>query len=217
MAIPLVSRISSPGRIRSGTANCPGSASPSIWPTTIGRSSPRVISVWPPQRVISKSLQAREICSKIALHHFRVRPALGQKQGSQKPAGRSAHRRDVIGIDLHRIPADLRRGEGDGIGFGDQIPVAEGNDRGVPPDSRFDDKAGIFLLCGKAGRRDLPWEVCREDKSSRASAFSFSYYAGPRRKRAPRNPQGLAFRRIADNARFLQLRFFQWYRGQRDL
>jgi len=40
IAIPLVRRISSPGRIRSGAGNNPGSASPSICPTTIGRSRP---------------------------------------------------------------------------------------------------------------------------------------------------------------------------------
>ena len=77
------------------------------------------------------------------LHHFRVRLALGQKQSGQKPAGRSAHRRDVIGIDLDRIPADLSGGKCDRIGFGNQISIAKGNDRGVFADSRFDHKPGI--------------------------------------------------------------------------
>ena len=50
------------------------------------------------------------------------RPA-GQQHTGHEEARRAASGGDVVGVDLHGIPADGVGGESDGVGFGDQIAL----------------------------------------------------------------------------------------------
>ena len=65
-ATPFVSRISSPTRAPAVRTSRSFATSPSICPTTIGRSSPYVTSVCPPQSVMRYRRQAAASCAKIA-------------------------------------------------------------------------------------------------------------------------------------------------------
>ena len=56
---------------------------------------------------------------------------LREEDSGQEPSGRAAQAGDVVGVDLHRIPADEVRGEGDRVGRGDQDAVAPVEDRRI--------------------------------------------------------------------------------------
>ena len=64
-------------------------------------------------------------------HHLLVRRAGWQQQRGQEPAGTGPAHRDVVGVDVQRVPAQLVSGEGDRIGGGHEIAIAEVDDGGV--------------------------------------------------------------------------------------
>ncbi len=74
--MPLLSASRSPGRAPRGVISSAGATSPSMVPARTGRSSPAVISVWPPIRSTPSSWQAWAIWSMICCASGRsARPA----------------------------------------------------------------------------------------------------------------------------------------------
>ena len=66
-----------------------------------------------------------------------------QQHRRQEPTRLPAHHRDVVGVDVDRVPADLIGGEGDRIGLGNQVAVAEIEHGGVFAGARPDDDARV--------------------------------------------------------------------------
>ena len=66
MPTPPVRMMALPGRIPDDRVSAPFRTSPSIVPTTMGRSMPRVTSVWPPISVTPISAQASRVCNMIS-------------------------------------------------------------------------------------------------------------------------------------------------------
>ena len=110
-------------------------------PTTIGRSSPWVISVWPPTSATPSSPHAPAIWSKMVSTSAASVACLGQQQRGQEPARRRARAGDVVGVDVHRVPADLVGGEGDRVGLGHQVALAQGDHGGIVAQARAEQDA----------------------------------------------------------------------------
>ncbi len=68
----------------------------------------------------------------------------GQQQGRQEPPRARAANRDVVGVDVERVPPDLGGRERDGIARRDEVPVAHVDDGGIFTDLGTDDDAGIL-------------------------------------------------------------------------
>ena len=93
-----------------------------------------MISVCPPTSVTPRASQA--VCDLLVDGDSEsLRRALGQEHRREEPPRRGAHAGDVVGVDLHGVPADAVRGEGDGVGLGDEKPVAHLDDGGVGADA----------------------------------------------------------------------------------
>src|SRR4029450_3054618 len=69
-----------------------------------------------------------------------------QEQRREEPSRARAPHRDVVGIDVERVPADLGGRERDRIAGGDEISVAHVDDRGIFTDPGPDDDAGLLEL-----------------------------------------------------------------------
>ena len=140
---PLVSSTLSPGHAPPVVISRSGATSPSSVPTTIGRSRPWVISVWPPTSVIPSGAHAARICPKIA----------SASAASARPPGNST----VAIIQRGVAPVVARSlaftwtayqpiwsvAKVIGIGLGDQIAVAHVDHGGVFPHAGADDHARI--------------------------------------------------------------------------
>mgnify|MGYP001585595764 CR=1 FL=1 len=95
-ATPLVRMMTSPGRWLSLRTSFDFSTSPSIWPTTIGRPRPPVISVWPPQSVTPRARQARRMSSKMV----RASRAVAWPSGSSSVARNQRGRAPSVAMSL---------------------------------------------------------------------------------------------------------------------
>ena len=97
-----------------------------------------------------------------------------------EPRRPSAHDRHVVGVDVHRVPADLLGGERDRIALQDQVLRPEVDDRGIQPEGRAHDHApvasaresGAAVAAGRAAayRGAGPWgrggmPLARSDRS----------------------------------------------------
>ena len=203
MAIPFVRRISSPGRMRSGDGKGPGFRFSQHLPDYNRAFKSKSNLGMAAAEGYFQILAGPRNLVEDRFHLWPVRLSLGEKQRGQKPAGRSAHDRDVVGIDLHRIPADIFGREGDGVGFGDQIPVAEGNNRRRPYRFPAELQVGDLSGCaGKAGRQDPPSAAFRAGKKSCGREFfSFSCCLVPGLKRAKRDGKCPGLWRISGERR----------------
>ena len=52
---------------------------------------------------------------------------LGQEQHNRKPPRSGTHNRDIVGVDMHGIPADAICGKGDWVGCDDETTVGKRN------------------------------------------------------------------------------------------
>ena len=73
--------------------------------------------------------------------------AFREEDGREEPLGLGAGAGDVVGVDVHGVPARHVAGEGDRVGLGDEKLRAAGvDDGGVVADARADDDARIAGL-----------------------------------------------------------------------
>ena len=103
-----------------------------------------MISVWPPTRVTPSSAQALPSWLKASSTSSGRVPS-GKRRVAISHLGDSAHRGQVVGVDLDDVPADEVRGEGDGVGLGGEVSVAEVDQGGVLASPGADDDAGVVL------------------------------------------------------------------------
>lgn len=82
------------------------------------------------QRHAELRARARELFEQ-QLHARLARAPVRQKERREEPERPRSPHRHVIGIDVERVPADLVRREGDGIGRGDEVAVAHVEDGSV--------------------------------------------------------------------------------------
>ena len=69
--------------------------------------------------------------------------AIGEQDGSQEPLGYTAGTRQVVGVDLNGVPADVVGGKGNGVGFSDEKAVAHVDDGGVFADLGAEEYTGV--------------------------------------------------------------------------
>ena len=134
-AIPLVSSTASPGTRPEERTTFPQSTSPSICPTTMGRSMPWVISVCPPQTVIPSCRAASSIERNTDSIRASVACSSGRMTEARKKRGVAPMAATSLALTWRGVPAGLVGGEGDRVGFGDHAAVPEADDRGVLADA----------------------------------------------------------------------------------
>ena len=82
--------------------------------------------------------------------------AVRQQEGGHEPTWRASHDGDVVGVDLHHVPADEVGGEGNRVGLGDEVAVAEVDEGGVLPCPRAEDDTRIaHLNFGEEARQQV--------------------------------------------------------------
>ena len=79
-----------------------------------------------------------------------------EEDRGQEPAWARAHHAHVVGVDLHRVPADFFGGEGDGVGGGYQEALSEADDGGVFPKAGTDD---YVIVPGRKGAEQTGQQV----------------------------------------------------------
>ena len=103
-----------------------------------------MISVWPPTRVTPRSAHARPSWSKASSTSSGCVPS-GKRRVAISHLGRRSNDGEVVGVDLDDVPADEVCGEGDGVGLGGEVAVAEVDQGGVLAGPGTDDDAGVVL------------------------------------------------------------------------
>ena len=85
--------------------------------------------------------------------------------------------RDVVGVDVHGVPADLVRGECDRIGFGDQELIAAQIDHGaVEPDpGPIKDSRILDGRPGERGGKQVNRQFAQGERSRHGSLGWFGY------------------------------------------
>ena len=175
---PFVSTRTSPGRAPPVVTSRALSTSPSMVPTTMGRSSPGVTSVWPPTRATrcdsARGAELREERGDLRLGGT----PLGKETRGQEPARNRAAHGEVVGVDHQGVPAQVLRHERDRIRRGDQVAVAHVEHGRVLADPGPDDDPRIrHRVPGQElteqGRTELA-EGERAGHSSRASIASLA-------------------------------------------
>ena len=96
---------------------------------------------------------------------------LGQQQRRHKPARRRAHDGQVVGVDLHQVPAYLVGGERNRVHLGDQVMFAEVDQSGIFPGRWTQGDPGIVDL---DLTQQLSKQVQRQLSSLHASLISSS-------------------------------------------
>ena len=161
MATPCVSTMLSPTCAPDDSTTLSFATSPSSAPMAMGRGRSYVISVWPPMSVMPSESQASRSCVE---YRFRLLfgRAFGQQQRRHQPARRGAHRGEVVGVDLHQVPADQVSGECDRVGLGDEVAVAHVDQGGVLSGARAQaPHAGRVHLCQRAAAKAAPSAACQ--------------------------------------------------------
>jgi len=109
-----------------------------------------------------------------SIHQGCVGLAFRQQQRGQEPARRSSAAGHIVGIDVHRVPADFVGGEGDGIGLGDQVAVSHVNYRRIFAQSGADDETPI----GTGIRRQQPGQMVGRQLTNGDGVWHLVYLQG---------------------------------------
>ena len=90
----------------------------------------------------------------------------GQEQSCHQPARGGSHDRQVVGVHLDQVPADQVGGEGHGIGLGDQVAVAEVDQRRILTGPRAENDPRVRYI-------DLAQELGQELQGKLSSLHAF--------------------------------------------